>query len=217
MKRFAWGAALAAIVGASMGGCSSGGSSGGGGSPVYQCSNGNTVRVLQPCAGCASANCNAESGACFGPQWASAQFSGVCMPLINCMCGCADQVCVDQCVLSAPGDCRTCLSAMGNCLSSRCSSDCPGFPFGALPGGGSGGNGVGGLANLGGFGAGGSGGGLGGLAGFGGGLGGFAGGFGGFAGGFGGLGGGTGCLPPEFPCFDGNECCSGQCVNMYCQ
>ncbi len=209
MRRALIPAILGAFLGLPASACSSGGGGGGTTQPTHDCGNGNRIRVVQPCAGCASSTCPSETGACLGSGWASAQFSGLCMPLINCLCTCSDQLCADMCIQQAPKDCQDCLSGMGSCLSAKCPNECPNLPFG-IPSTGSGGSGASsGSGGSGGVGTGGLGsGGLGsgGLAGFGGGL-----------GGLGGLGGGPACLPPEFPCFDAPECCSGVCAGGFCQ
>jgi hypothetical protein len=117
----------------------------------------------QACNDCLSTNCNTEFSTCYGPGWKSGMFSGgACSDYLNCTnaCPCADITCFQGCQSNITQPCTTCLTAIGTCLQSKCSSECGTGTTSAGTGGstGAGGSGAGGSTGSGGS-TGGSGGG----------------------------------------------------------
>lgn len=94
------------------------------------------------CSACLTAQCGAEYGACFGPEFQVQIAGGVCTELAGCSiaCACGDSTCFQTCLSDTPSDveCRTCLDALTACSASRCAAACAGS---STPDGGSGADG----------------------------------------------------------------------------
>lgn len=78
---------------------------------------------------CVASACKSEYASCFGPGYASGQFSGPCSSYLSCtsQCSCGDQGCYSACTVST--ECSTCMRSFA-----RCSSGCLGKLTCALEG-----------------------------------------------------------------------------------
>jgi hypothetical protein len=151
------------------GGGGGGGGMGGAGGGMGGAGGGGT----QACINCGFQNCQAEGFACNqDPE---------CQPWLNCLQGCPDKACVDQCTQNNP-KAEPESVAVQACLCKSCSSECAVIDVCGM-GGAGGGGGAGGMGGAGG---------AGGMGGAGGGMGGAGGGMGGAGGAGGGMGGAGG-------------------------
>jgi hypothetical protein len=89
-----------------------------GGPTIENCAG---VTFVEPCATCMRTNCNAETGACFGPGWQTRDFTdGKCQSHFECVCPCGNN---GGCLANCPdpdADCLTCLLSTKQCQLANC-------------------------------------------------------------------------------------------------